>query len=221
MTTPPVGSGTKPEAPLRPEGRLTEWLLRAFALAALAFIVARWGHAWMLDHGRWTVLLLLVSEGYTLMLVLVARRAARRDLSITALAATLYATFFIVMLQPQGTLHLLPEWAGAGVQLASMAWQFTAKVFLGRSFGLLPAQRGIVTAGPYRIVRHPIYLGYLIGHVGFLLANYSWRNAVVLALLYAAQVVRIRREEAILAATDAGYRHYQQRVRWRLLPFMF
>ena len=102
-----------------------------------------------------------------------------------------------------------------------MAWQFTAKIFLGRSFGLLPAQRGVVTAGPYRFVRHPIYFGYLIGHVGFLLANYTWRNAVVLALLYAAQVIRMRREEAILAATDAGYRAYQRRVRWHLLPFVY
>ncbi len=221
MNTPPIPSVPAGDAPTVSEGKLTEWLLRAFALVALAFVVARWGHAWMLDRGRWTVLLLLISESYTLVLVLVARRAARRDLSIPALAATLYATFFVVMLQPQGTSHLLPEWAGAGLQLASMAWQFTAKVFLGRSFGLLPAQRGLVTAGPYRIVRHPIYFGYLIGHIGFLLANFTWRNAAVLALLYAAQVVRIRREEAILAATDAGYPGYQQRVRWRLLPFVY
>jgi protein-S-isoprenylcysteine O-methyltransferase Ste14 len=212
-----------PAATPRPaaEGRLTEWLLRAFALAALAFIVARWGHAWAIAPGRWTVLLLLVSESYTLILVLVARRASQRDLSLPALAATLYATFGIVLLQPQGTTHLLPEWVGAGLQLASMSWQFTAKIFLGRSFGLLPAQRGIVTGGPYRFVRHPIYFGYLIGHVGFLLANFTWRNAAVLVLLYVAQAIRMRREEAILAATDPGYRAYQQRVRWHLLPFVY
>ena len=68
-----------------------------------------------------------------------------------------------------------------------------AKVVLGHSFGLLPVQRGLVMAGPYRFVRHPIYFGYLIGHIGFLLVNFSWRNAAVLALLYVAQVVRIRR----------------------------
>ena len=203
------------------EGRLTEWLLRAFALVVLAFIVRRWGSAWVSAPDRWTVLLLLVTESYTLILVLFARRALRRDLSLPALAATIYATFFIVMLQPQGTTHVLPEWAGAGLQLASMGWQFTAKIFLGRSFGLLPAQRGVVTAGPYRFVRHPIYFGYLIGHIGFLLANFTWRNGAVLALLYAAQVIRMRREEAILAATDAGYRAYQQRVRWHLLPFVY
>lgn len=205
------------------EGRLTEWLLRGFALALMVFIVARWGHAWLVDHTRWTALLLLVSEGYTLMLILLARRAIQRDLSMVALAATIYASSYVVLLGDTGTTRLMPEWVGASLQLTSMAWQFTAKVFLGRSFGLLPASRGLVMAGPYRLVRHPIYLGYLIGHIGFLLANFSWRNATVLALLYVAQVIRIQREEAVLTATatDHDYRRYLQRVRWRLVPFVY
>jgi len=205
------------------EGRLTEWLLRGFALSLMLFIAARWGHAWMVDHSRWTALLLLVSEGYTLMLVLLARRAIQRDLSMAALAATIYASSCVILLSDAGTMRLMPEWVGAGLQLTGMAWQFTAKVFLGRSFGLLPASRGLVMAGPYRLVRHPIYLGYLIGHIGFLLANFSWRNAAVLALLYVAQVIRIQREEAVLAvaATDHDYGRYLQRVRWRLVPFVY
>jgi len=203
------------------EGRLTEWLLRGFALLLLTLVVVRWGHAWMLDHSRWTVLLLLVSEVYTLMLVLLARRAIQRDLSPMAMVATVYACCAVALLHDQGTTRLAAESVGVGLQLASMAWQFTAKVFLGRSFGLLPARRGLVTAGPYRVVRHPIYFGYLIGHVGFLLANFSWRNAAVLGLLYVAQVIRIQREEAVLAAASGEYRHYQQRVRWRLLPLVY
>lgn len=208
---------TSPQA----EGPWTEWLLRGFALLLMAVIVMRWGHAWMIDPSRWTALLLLVSEGYTLMLVLLARRASQRDLSATAMVATIYATCCAVLLTPQDTMHLVPEWVGVALQLASMGWQFTAKVVLGRSFGLLPAQRGIVTVGPYRIVRHPIYCGYLIGHIGFLATNFSWRNAFVLVLLYVAQVVRILREETMLASSDANYRNYQQQVRWRVLPFVF
>lgn len=203
------------------EGPLTEWLLRGFALLLMAFIVMRWGHAWMIDPSRWTALLLLVSEGYTLMLVLLARRASQRDLSATAMVATIYATCCAVLLTPQDTIRLAPEWMGVALQLASMGWQFTAKIVLGRSFGLLPAQRGLVTVGPYRIVRHPIYCGYLIGHIGFLVANFSMRNTIVLMLLYIAQVVRILREEAMLAASDTNYRSYQQKVRWRLLPLVF
>lgn len=203
------------------EGRLTEWLLRGFALAALSFFLARWGQAFIADPTRWTIALLLISEGYTLLLVLCARRASQRDLSPSVMAATIYAATFFVLLSPDGTMRLAPEALGAALLLLSMAWQFTAKVFLGRSFGLLPAQRGVVIAGPYRFVRHPIYFGYLIGHVGFLLANFSWRNVAVLALLYVAQVHRIQREEAVLAATSGDYRDYQQRVRWRLLPGVY
>ena len=205
----------------RAEGRLTEWLLRSFALLALVLIVARWGHAFIADPTRWTVALLLITEGYTLLLVLFARPASQRDMSLSVIAATVYATVFAALLDPVGTVHLLPEGFGAALQVVSMTWQFTAKVFLGRSFGLLPAQRGVVTAGPYRLVRHPIYFGYLIGHIGFLLANFSWRNFAVLVVLYIAQVHRIRREEAVLARSSAEYRQYQQRVRWRLLPWVY
>ena len=221
MITPRINTPRQTTAPPPPEGRLTEWLLRGFAVLLLGFVVARWGYAWMIDESRWTALLLLVSEGYTLILVLLARRATQRDLSLLAMLATMYATCFVVLLDPQGTVRLAPEWLGASLQAAGMAWQFTAKIFLGRSFGLLPAQRGLVMAGPYRVVRHPIYFGYLIGHIGFLMVNFSWRNAAVLALLYVAQVVRIRREEAVLAASSADYRGYQRRVRWRLLPGVY
>ena len=173
------------------------------------------------DPTRGTLLLLIVSEGYTLALVLLARRAARRDVSVPAVAATLYATGFVVLLTPNGTVSVAPEWVGASLQLMGMLWQFSAKVALGRSFGLLPAQRGLVVRGPYRVVRHPIYLGYLIGHIGFLLVNASPRNAAVLALLYVAQVVRMRREEAVLDDAQAGYRAYCRRVPWRLIPFVY
>lgn len=202
------------------EGHLTEWLLRAFALLVMGFVVVLWGHAWWSDTSRWTALLLLLAEGYTLLLILLARRAIARDLSFAAMVATIYATCFSVLLDPQGTVRLAPEWAGAGLQLTGMVWQFSAKIVLGRSFGLLPAQRGLVMAGPYRVVRHPIYLGYLISHVGFLLANFSWLNFAVIASLYVAQVCRIAREEAVLSHCDE-YRNYQSRVRWRLVPGLY
>jgi protein-S-isoprenylcysteine O-methyltransferase Ste14 len=203
------------------EGRLTEWLLRAFALLAYAFAVSNLALAWWGDTSRWTLLLLLLIEGYTLLMVLVARPARLRDMAPLTVAATLYAAFFFVLLDARGTERLVPEFAGVALQLAGTLWQFASKLVLGRSFGLLPAQRGLVTAGPYRVVRHPIYLGYLVGHIGFLLVNWSWRNAAVLLLLYAAQVLRMHREEVVLAAGSDEYRRYQQQVRWRLVPFVY
>lgn len=202
------------------EGRLTEWLLRLFALAIYGVAVHQFALAWWRDPTRLTLLALLLTEGYTLVLVLIARRAAARDLGPLSMLATGYAAFFFAFLSPQDTRQIVAEGLGVTLQCLGLALQFAAKATLGRSFGLLPAQRRIVVRGPYRWVRHPIYLGYLVGHIGFLLVNLSWHNAAVFAALYAAQAYRIVREERVLAA-DPDYRAYRTRVRWRLVPGLF
>lgn len=234
MSTPPRTASARPRAVAQqtetsgarvrrtPEGQSTEWLLRAFALLACTLAVVRLAAAWWFNTTRWTLLLLLVTESCTLMLLLLARRAQVRDLSPPTVAATLYAALCFVLLDPAGTLRLVPEQVGVLLLLCGTAWQFCAKLVLGRSFGLLPAQRGLVTSGPYRVMRHPIYFGYLISHVGFLLVNASWWNFAVLSVLYAAQLLRIRREEALLAVgCDTEYRRYRRRVRWCVLPFVY
>lgn len=204
----------------RAEGPLTEWLLRAIALVVYGTAVCNLARVWLDNASRVTLLMLLVTEGYTLLLMLIARRAATRDLSAGAIGATVYAAFFFVLLDARGTTRYVPELAGLALQFAGLAWQIASKVALGRSFGLLPAHRRIVVAGPYRIVRHPIYFGYLVSHVAFVLVNFSWRNVLVLAALYVAQVYRIHREERVLAQ-DAQYRAYAKSVRWRLVPGVF
>ena len=207
---------------MRPaHNRRVEWLLRCFALLAYGFAVSNLAALWWADRSRWTLLLLLLTEGYTLMLVLLARPARFRDATWAAVLLNLYAAFSYVLFDPRITTRLIPELAGVAFQVCGTLWQFAAKVVIGRSFGLLPALRGVVVAGTYRIVRHPIYLGYLVGHVGFLLVNFSWRNLIVLSVLYVVQVLRVRREEAILSRNSADYRLYRQRVRWRLIPCIY
>lgn len=208
-------------AAIRPaEGQLTEWLLRCFGVLAYAFAVSNLARAWLDDPSRWTVLMLLLTEGYTLALLLIARRASVRDMAPSTVVATLYAAFFFVLFEAEGTRHFVPEGVGLLFQVVGVSWQFASKITLGRSFGLLPAARKLVTGGPYRVVRHPIYLGYLIAHAGFLLTNFSWRNLAVIGVLLAAQMLRIEREEAVLRGWDE-YRAYTGRVRWRVLPGVY
>lgn len=206
-----------------PANLVLEALLRVGALLAfgtMAWIVAR---AWWADTSRYTLLLLPISEGLTVALLLFARRAVVRDLSLVAIAATVLALSFFLLFEYTGTVRLIPESAGVALQVVGAGWQIVAKLTLGRSFGVLPAARGLVTSGPYRVVRHPIYLGYLIGHVGFLLTNFSLQNLLVLVALYIAQTLRMLREESVLASGEqaGAYRAYCTAVRHRIVPFVF
>jgi protein-S-isoprenylcysteine O-methyltransferase Ste14 len=104
--------------------------------------------------------------------------------------------------------------------LVGLYVQISAKVFLGRSFGLVAANRGIKVTGPYRIVRHPMYAGYTIIHVGFLLSFPSLWNLVLYSTQLAIQMARLLREELLLNQ-DQSYRDYAARVRYRLIPMIF
>jgi protein-S-isoprenylcysteine O-methyltransferase Ste14 len=88
-------------------------------------------------------------------------------------------------------------------------------VVLGHSFGIAPADRGLVTRGPYRLVRHPMYLGELILRSALVVSSPQplLATALMVALIMI-QVIRALREERIINAYSA----YASRVRYRLIP---
>jgi protein-S-isoprenylcysteine O-methyltransferase Ste14 len=88
---------------------------------------------------------------------------------------------------------------------------------MGRSFGVLPANRGIVLKGPFSYVRHPVYLGWLVLSTGFAMCNPSWRNILIIVATLPFMVWRIDQEESHLKAYPE-YRAYMDRVRFRLWP---
>jgi protein-S-isoprenylcysteine O-methyltransferase Ste14 len=92
-----------------------------------------------------------------------------------------------------------------------------ARIFMGRSFGILPANRGIVANGPFRFVRHPIYLGWLVLSIGYAMSYASSRNILLIVATLPFMVWRIDQEETHLAG-DPEYRSYMDRVRFRLWP---
>jgi len=85
-------------------------------------------------------------------------------------------------------------------------------------FRIEVADRGIISDGPYRNGRHPIYLCYFVTHVGFLLANWSSRIIALDIVLCFQQISRILSEERILSL-DESHRGYSQRARHRMIPF--
>ena len=93
-----------------------------------------------------------------------------------------------------------------------------AALSLGRSFGLTPEARGLVTNGPYRFVRHPIYLGELAAALAVLIARIEPTTAVIWGAYAACQVTRAWLEERALARTFWAYDAYQSRTPF-LLPW--
>jgi protein-S-isoprenylcysteine O-methyltransferase Ste14 len=126
-------------------------------------------------------------------------------------------TFGGVLFRPDGA-H--PPWgltAGLWVQLFGLALCITSFLSLGRSFGFVAADRGLVTRGPYAIVRHPIYASYLFLQAGYVLQSISIRNALVMVFASGCNVGRAMAEDRMLATNDL-YEEYRRQVRWRLIP---
>ena len=106
------------------------------------------------------------------------------------------------------------------IQLVGFATVIVALGTLGRSFGIVAANRGVKTRGLYAFVRHPAYTGYLVSYLGYVAENGSTRNIVLLLVGTGAQVVRMSEEERTLRS-DLDYRQYLGRVRRRLIPYVY
>jgi protein-S-isoprenylcysteine O-methyltransferase Ste14 len=166
-------------------------------------------------------LLLVIAEALGVLLIVIRRRSASLSrqpfdwaLSFSAVSAPLLLT------TPAAANPYIPAALTTALMLAGMLVQISGKAALWRSFGLVPANRGIKTHGLYRVVRHPIYAGYTLTHIGFLIGFPSLQNAVLYAAVLAIEVARLLREEALLKR-DPAYVEYAARVRYRLLPGVF
>ena len=107
--------------------------------------------------------------------------------------------------------------AGEVVALLSCAFLLASVLALGTCFGVLPEARGLVTRGPYRLVRHPVYLGELGACAGLVMGAPTAWNLSAAAVLLAAQLVRMRLEERALEREFPEYAAYAARTP-RLLP---
>lgn len=214
-------SSTKPSSGRSLDPVVIDVVIRGCVAGALGIFVVAAFEQWRLDTSRLSLLMLIMSESLTVGIVLFSRVALQRDWQPTAVIASFVASFFFLALKLEPGNALIAEGVGVALQITGTALQIYAKLSLGRSFGILPATRQLVTRGAYRWLRHPIYFSYLIAHIGFLLTNFSLQNVAVFAVLYGAQIIRIEREERILRDAMPGYTRYCDRVRFRLLPGIY
>jgi protein-S-isoprenylcysteine O-methyltransferase Ste14 len=110
-------------------------------------------------------------------------------------------------------------WPAGGLVLVTLAafLSLAALLSIGRLFGVRPALRGLATNGPYRLVRHPMYLAYVIADIGYQLQEWNVGTVLIVAAGWAALAYRIHAEERMLAL-HSGWAAYIGRARYRLVP---
>src|SRR6202022_2900139 len=169
-------------------------------------------------------ILTLAFFAFLLGIYAVRSKAIARDHNPVAVIVAMVGSFvlyglFLVPNQPRSTNVWVLGFSD--ILLASgTIWALYSLTYLRNRFSIVPEARGLVTAGPYELVRHPIYLGEITAGFGLVLPTLFTWHAVVLAVFIAAQLARTYYEERMLAATYPQYEAYARRS-YRLIPFLF
>ncbi len=194
--------------------------IERFAILTLyAFFLTRMLSAYLLT---WNIgnLLMLATESMLVGFVICRKSANSLSLRWGDWILAFGATALPLLARPQVSApHLLNDLA-VYLMFGGLFIQVLSKFALGRRFGIVAANRGLCMYGPYRYVRHPIYMGYLFTHIGLCILNPSPWNLVLFLCVYALQIPRILAEERMLDQ-DEEYRKYKQLVRYRLVPRLF
>lgn len=159
---------------------------------------------------------------HVIVLAIALMRSAPKalDRSAPASAAVIVAyTYAYAQVIYLGWIPGEPAWPSGGLVLVTVAagLSLASLLALGRLFGVWPALRGLAMRGPYRLVRHPMYLAYMIGDVGYNLLEWNFGTVMLVMAGWVSLLYRIHAEERILSQ-DPRWRAYVSLVRYRLLP---
>jgi len=149
-------------------------------------------------------------------------RAVATSGSITGYAAAVAATLipFTLPLLHGASPGVGQQYAGYLLVVAGTSWAVWSVRFLGRSISVIAQAREVVDTGPYRLVRHPLYLGEITSALGVaIVAGSVWAFCTWVALCLL-QAYRALREEQVLLQALPGYRSYRARTA-ALLPGVF
>jgi protein-S-isoprenylcysteine O-methyltransferase Ste14 len=175
---------------------------------------------WLAASKNLDAALLVISESLGVFLILTRRFTTTVSTHPLDWALSLIAVNAPLLAAPAAPGTFIPSQFAAALMFAGMIVQISGKAALWRSYGLIPANRGVKTAGPYHVVRHPIYAGYTLTHIGFLLGFPSLPNLLLYLTTFFIEVARLMREELVLIK-DPRYRDYAAAVPYRLFPGVF
>ncbi len=229
---------TTPGISGRVPGLLTSRIIPATALAGLVLwqLGALVSDLQRLEvHPGWTVFgECLRSALYALFLLfpiaafLTHEPPVSRDGRAVVTGAAVTATFLLAglgLLEPTGPLLWRTSSAILSIALVLTVLGVSLAVIsansLGTNFSFGPQGRSLVAKGPYRLVRHPIYLAELLMILGVTVANPRLIPILGALVVVGLQLVRIRAEERLLRATFPGFGRFAAMTRFRLIPLLW
>ncbi len=175
----------------------------AFWLAGQSFQASGWGFSLL------PLILIGVHNAILAAVYLVQRPASRMD------RKGLWLAWIAALLPVVGGIPLTFSWMAFGIFLTGYGLVFWSLITLKSRFGMAPADRGLVSSGPYRWLRHPLYLGELMVRSAITVSNpVTVLPYILLMVLIGVQCWRAIREEQVVA----GYHDYANRTPWRLVP---
>ena len=191
---------------------LIRWAERLFLIPMSVWVIVRIAPQ-LAAHPH--LALFLISEVVGVALLLLQRRG-EWSVDLFPVVVAFVGTGAALLVMPSGV-RLIPDSVSFALIMAGGTVSLAAKLFLGRSFGIVPANRGVKETGVYRLIRHPMYAGYMLNHVGFVLVFFSAWNVAIYAVAWTALWLRAVEEEKFLRR-DPEYRRYAEKVRYRLIP---
>ena len=190
----------------------------AFLVVITSLFVYVFGRDVIADH-KVTSLVFAIEQSILVVMFLTRRRShATSTRPVDWLAATV-GGWLPLALRPHegGDASAL---TGTAIQMIGLSLSTMGFLALGKSFGVVAANRGLKVKGPYSVVRHPIYFSHTVTICGFLIANFTPLNLAIVVVVSLFQLVRIHGEERMLTSTG-DYADYKARVPYRLIPRLY
>lgn len=136
--------------------------------------------------------------------------AAGIEPRLTAIAGTFIMMLLIIL--PAGSVSAELRVISTGMIIVGTILSVYCIRQLGRSFSIMATARKLVTEGPYKIIRHPLYGAELVSIIGLAIGHWSPAAAALACIWVALQIRRAQNEERVLRATFPEYGDYARRV---------